>query len=104
LVTAINGTPLDDPQRGQEIFNTLQSSTSASVTIERGGQTMQVNMNIAQVASEANRELTAAPQVPAQAPRASAREPEEPVQNSEAGATPAESPGNEPNTPPTNPN
>jgi general secretion pathway protein C len=59
LVTAINGTPLDDPQRGQEIFNTIQSSANASVTIERGGQTIDVSMNIAQVASEANKDLTA---------------------------------------------
>jgi len=61
LVTAINGTPLDDPQRGQEIFNTIQSSASASVTIERGGQSIDLSMNIAQVASEASKDLAAAP-------------------------------------------
>jgi general secretion pathway protein C len=64
LVTAINGTPLDDPQRGQEIFNTIQSAASASVTIERGGQTIDVTMNIAQIASEANRDLTAPASTP----------------------------------------
>jgi general secretion pathway protein C len=58
LVTAINGTPLDDPQRGQEIFNTIQTAASANVTIERGGQTIEVSMNIAQIANEANRDLT----------------------------------------------
>ncbi len=61
LVTAINGTPLDDPQRGQEIFNTIQSSATASVTIERGGQSVDLSMNIAQVASEASKDLAAAP-------------------------------------------
>lgn len=61
LVTAINGTPLDDPQRGQEIFNTIQSSTSASVTIDRAGKTIDLSLNIAQVANEANRELSSAP-------------------------------------------
>jgi len=61
LVTAINGTSLDDPQRGQEIFNTIQSSASATVTIERGGQSIDLSMNIAQVASEASKELSAAP-------------------------------------------
>jgi general secretion pathway protein C len=70
LVTAINGTPLDDPQRGQEIFNTIQSSASASVTIERGGQTIDVSMNIAQIANEANRDLTAPTGAPTPAPPA----------------------------------
>jgi general secretion pathway protein C len=64
LVTAINGTPLDDPQRGQEIFNTIQSSANATVTIERGGQTIEVSMNIAQVANEANKDLTAPASTP----------------------------------------
>jgi general secretion pathway protein C len=64
LVTAINGTTLDDPQRSQEIFNTIQSSNSATVTIERAGQTVEVSMNIAQVAQEANKDLAAAPASP----------------------------------------
>jgi general secretion pathway protein C len=38
LVTAINGTPLDDPQRSQDVFNTIQTSDRVTVTIERGGQ------------------------------------------------------------------
>src|SRR5450631_3263718 len=38
LVTAINGTALDDPQRSQEVFNTIQTSDHVTVTIERGGQ------------------------------------------------------------------
>ncbi len=66
LVTAINGTTLDDPQHGQEIFNTIQSSANATVTIERGGQTIDVSMNIAQVASEASKDLAAAPAAPGQ--------------------------------------
>ena len=60
LVTAINGTPLDDPQRGQEIFNTVQTSDQATVTIDRGGQTQDISLNIAQVVAEASRELGAA--------------------------------------------
>jgi membrane-associated protease RseP (regulator of RpoE activity) len=61
LVTAINGTTLDDPQRGQEIFNAIQSSNSASVTIERAGKTIDVSLNLAQLATDANRDLSAAP-------------------------------------------
>jgi len=61
LVTAINGTTLDDPQRGQEIFNAIQSSNSASVTIERAGKTIDVSLNLAQLATDASRDLSAAP-------------------------------------------
>ena len=32
LVTAINGQPLDDPQHSQEVFNTIQSSNTVTVT------------------------------------------------------------------------
>jgi len=61
LVTAINGTTLDDPQRGQEIMATIESSDRATVTIERGGQSQDVSLNIAQVAAEAARDLAGAP-------------------------------------------
>lgn len=37
LLTEINGTPLDDPARGAEIFRTLSEATQVSVTIERNG-------------------------------------------------------------------
>ncbi len=53
LVTAINGTPLDDPARGQEIFGTLGSSSEAHITVMRGGQQQDLTLNIAQVAQEA---------------------------------------------------
>ncbi len=64
LVTAIDGTPLDDPQRGQMIFDTLQTSPQALVTIDRGGQTLRLTLNIAKVTAEATRDLTA-PSAPA---------------------------------------
>jgi hypothetical protein len=57
LVTAINGQPLDDPQHSQEVFNTIQSSNTVSVTVERGGQKQDITLNIAQVAAEATRDL-----------------------------------------------
>jgi general secretion pathway protein C len=57
LVTAINGQPLDDPQHSQEVFNTIQSSNSVTVTIERSGQKQDISLNIAQVASEATKDL-----------------------------------------------
>ena len=57
LVTAINGQALDDPQHSQEVFNTIQSSNTVSVTVERGGQKQEITLNIAQVAAEATRDL-----------------------------------------------
>jgi general secretion pathway protein C len=57
LVTAINGTPLDDPQRSQEVFNTIQTSDHVTVTVERGGQKQEISLNIAQVAAQATKEL-----------------------------------------------
>ena len=61
LVTAINGTALDDPQRSQEVFNTIQSSDHATVTVERGGQKQDITLNIAQVAAQATKDLDGEP-------------------------------------------
>jgi general secretion pathway protein C len=57
LVTAINGTQLDDPQRSQDVFNTIQTSDHVTVTIERGGVKQDITLNIAQVAAQAGKEL-----------------------------------------------
>jgi general secretion pathway protein C len=61
LVTAINGTQLDDPQRSQEVFNTIQTSDHATVTVERGGQKQDITLNIAQVAAQATHDLEGDP-------------------------------------------
>jgi len=53
LVTAINGTPLDDPEHGQQIFNTLGATSEAHVTVQRNGQQQDVILNLAQVTQEA---------------------------------------------------
>jgi general secretion pathway protein C len=52
-VTAINGTPLDDQDRGEQILHTLGSASEAHVTVIRNGQTQDLTLNIAQVAQEA---------------------------------------------------
>jgi general secretion pathway protein C len=70
LVTAINGTALDDPQRSQEVFNTIQTSDHVTVTIERGGQKQDITLNIAQVAAQATKELDAEPNAGGIAPGA----------------------------------
>ena len=57
MVTAINGTPLDDPQRSQEVFNTIQTSDHVTVDIERAGQKQEITLNIAQVAAQATKDL-----------------------------------------------
>lgn len=54
LVTAINGTPLDDKDRAQEIFSTLNSSTDARVSVTRNGRQQELVLNMSQIASEAD--------------------------------------------------
>jgi len=49
LVLSINGTPLDDPQRGMEIFNTIGTSDRVTVTVERNGQSQELTLNTAQI-------------------------------------------------------
>jgi general secretion pathway protein C len=62
LVTAINGTPLDDPARGMEILQSINSASEVTVTLERNGQSAQVNINNAQVAADAAAAAAAADQ------------------------------------------
>jgi general secretion pathway protein C len=49
LVLSINGTPLDDPARGMEIFNTIGTSDRVQVTVERNGQSQEMTLNTAQI-------------------------------------------------------
>jgi general secretion pathway protein C len=53
LVLAVNGTPLDDPSRGQEIFNTLGTSSEAHVTVLRNGKQQDLTLQMSQIAQEA---------------------------------------------------
>ena len=87
LVTAINGTALDDPQHSQEVFNTIQTSDRVIVTIERGGQRQDITLNVAQVATQATRDLESGPSSPAGAGPAAG-----------AGAAPGASPPPGPNS------
>ena len=52
LVMSINGTPLDDPQRGMEIFRSIGSADQVRVTVERNGKPQELVLNMAQIASE----------------------------------------------------
>jgi len=54
LVTAINGTPVDDPRRGPEIFNSLNSSDAPTVTVVRQGQTLNVVLNVGSAVVDAD--------------------------------------------------
>jgi general secretion pathway protein C len=79
LVTAINGTALDDPQRSQEVFNTIQTSDHVTVTVERGGQKQEISLNIAQIAAQATKDLAGDANPPAGAPAGGATQPPAPV-------------------------
>src|SRR5580698_6412268 len=61
-VTAINGTPLDDRDRSEQILKTLSSSSEARVTVIRGTQTQDLVLNIAQLAQEADAVAAGEPQ------------------------------------------
>jgi general secretion pathway protein C len=52
MVTAINGTPLDDAARGMEILQTMNTASSVNMTVERNGESIQVNINNAQLAAD----------------------------------------------------
>jgi general secretion pathway protein C len=84
-VTAINGTPLDDRDRGEQILHTLASSSEAHVTVIRNGQQQDLTLNIAQIAQEADslaNQSSAAQSggapAPAEPPPAAAPEPQVP--------------------------
>lgn len=53
LVTAIDGTPLDDPARSEEILSTLGTSSEAHVTILRNGQQQDLTLDLSAVEQEA---------------------------------------------------
>jgi len=53
LITAINGTPLDDASRGMDILQTMNTASAVTMTIERNGESVQVNVNNAQIAADA---------------------------------------------------
>ncbi|MGO9992087.1 MAG: type II secretion system protein GspC [Steroidobacteraceae bacterium] len=86
LVTAINGTVLDDPAHSQDVFNTIQSSDHVTVTVDRAGQKQDITLNIAQVAAQATKDLEGD-----QAPPSS-------VPNSGAGTASGAPPQNPPNS------
>jgi general secretion pathway protein C len=58
LVTSINGMPLDDPNRGDEIFRTLASADQARITVTRDGQQQELTLNLAQLANQAEQLAT----------------------------------------------
>jgi general secretion pathway protein C len=92
-VTAINGTPLDDRDRGEQILHTLGSSSEAHVTVIRNGQPQDLVLNIAQVAQEAD--SLAAQEQPgagAMSPSGNAGAPFAPPPGTPAGERPGPSP------------
>lgn len=53
LITSINGTPLDDPSRGDEIMRTMGSAAEVRVGLVRNGRPSELNLNLAEVANQA---------------------------------------------------
>ena len=100
-VVAINGTPLDDQDRGQAILNTLGTSPEARVTVIRNNQQQDLTLNIAQVAQEAETATGLQPGSPGAGPAmpnagqfyAPAALPARPSALPEAAPPPAANPG-----------
>lgn len=63
LVTAVNGTPLDDPNRGLETLRSVGAGSPVVLTIERNGQTQQITVDPSAAMAEA-RQVQEAPQEP----------------------------------------
>jgi general secretion pathway protein C len=61
LVTAINGTPLDDPNRGTDVLQTLSSSDQAHITVMRDGQQQELTLDMSQIANQAEQMATGNP-------------------------------------------
>jgi len=59
LITEINGTPLDDPARGEEIFSTLGSAAEVRVSVMRNGRPNEMVLNLSQIANEAQQIIPA---------------------------------------------
>jgi general secretion pathway protein C len=53
LVLSVNGTALDDPTRGNDIFASLGNSDQARVTVMRNGQQQDITLNMSQIANQA---------------------------------------------------
>ena len=60
LVTAVNGTALDDPNRANEILQTLSSAATANLTVTRNGQSVDLNLNLETVVNDAENAATQA--------------------------------------------
>jgi hypothetical protein len=81
LVLSINGTALDDPARGNDIFSTLGNSDQARVTVMRNGQQQDITLNMSQIATQAE-QISSAEQAAANAPGSepnAAPQPEQPA-------------------------
>jgi general secretion pathway protein C len=61
LIQAVNGTPLDDAGRAMEVLQTLSSSASAQVTVQRNGASQELNLNLATLNIEPETGDNAAP-------------------------------------------
>ncbi len=57
LITSINGTPLDDPSRGDEIMRTVGSAAEVRVGLMRNGRPSELTLNLADVASQAEQSV-----------------------------------------------
>lgn len=51
VVTAINGTPVNDPQQALEVYNQMRTATEANLTIRRGGEDIVIHVSLQNAAT-----------------------------------------------------
>lgn len=59
LITHVNGTALDDMNRSNEVLQTLSNASTASVTVSRNGEPVELNLNFTAVADAAEQAVAA---------------------------------------------
>ena len=67
LITAINGTLLDDPNPSNDVLSMMSSSSTISVSIERNGSTQQLNLDMSQISLPEDNVAPAAAEPPTDA-------------------------------------
>jgi len=52
LITAVNGAPLDDPNRGMDMLKNLSAGDRVTITVERNGQPQQLNVDASKIVAD----------------------------------------------------
>lgn len=112
MITAVNGTPLDDPAHANDILGTLSGSASATLTVVRDGRNQDISLNLETVAADAEKAVAdgqaaqqhggafGAPMGAGKLPGLSLNPARTPASEAQGGPAPADEPAVAPAQPP----